>query len=113
VRRDAFTDQYIYCYKSALATPGALTAPINSYRALGGTRFPQTITGGGAGAQRVDVPTLLLWGEQDFALDAELTEGVDEWVPDLRVERIPDASHWVQADAPERVNQALLSFLPD
>jgi pimeloyl-ACP methyl ester carboxylesterase len=32
-------------------------------------------------------------------------------VPDLHVERIPDASHWVQNDAPERVNRALVVFL--
>ena len=29
----------------------------------------------------------------------------------VRVERIPEASHWVQADAPERINELLRSFL--
>jgi pimeloyl-ACP methyl ester carboxylesterase len=29
----------------------------------------------------------------------------------VRVERIPQASHWVQADAPERVNQLMVEFL--
>jgi pimeloyl-ACP methyl ester carboxylesterase len=29
----------------------------------------------------------------------------------VRVERIPEASHWVQADAPERVNQLMVDFL--
>jgi epoxide hydrolase 4 len=29
----------------------------------------------------------------------------------VRVERIPEASHWVQADAPERVNQLMVEFL--
>ncbi len=28
-----------------------------------------------------------------------------------RPERFPGASHWVQADAPERVNELLRSFL--
>jgi len=32
-------------------------------------------------------------------------------VPDLRVERYPDASQWVQFDARERVNEALVGFL--
>jgi len=32
-------------------------------------------------------------------------------VPRFRLERIPQATHWVQADAPERVNELLLSFL--
>jgi epoxide hydrolase 4 len=30
----------------------------------------------------------------------------------VRVERIAEASHWVQADAPERVNQLIVEFLP-
>jgi pimeloyl-ACP methyl ester carboxylesterase len=29
----------------------------------------------------------------------------------VRVERIPQASHLVQADAPERVNQLMVEFL--
>jgi len=31
-------------------------------------------------------------------------------IPEIAVERIPDASHWVQADAPERVNELLARF---
>jgi hypothetical protein len=27
------------------------------------------------------------------------------------VERLPQASHWVQSDAPERVNRLLVEFL--
>ena len=38
-------------------------------------------------------------------------EGPDrDWVPDLRFAPIPEASHWVQADAPEKVNALLLDF---
>jgi pimeloyl-ACP methyl ester carboxylesterase len=111
VRPDAITDDDIERYKSALATPGALTAAINYYRALGRQRARSLLTGGGVDEQRVDVPTLLLWGEQDFALDLALTEELDPLVPDLRVERFADAGHWVQFDAPEGVNDALLDFL--
>jgi pimeloyl-ACP methyl ester carboxylesterase len=32
-------------------------------------------------------------------------------VPNARLETIPDASHWVQLVAPERVNQLMLDFL--
>jgi len=108
---DALTDEDVERYKSALATPGALTAAINYYRALGRQRARQYLRGEGVGDQRVDVPTMLVWGERDFALATELTEGLDEWVPDLRVERIPDASHWVQFDASDRVNELLVDFL--
>jgi pimeloyl-ACP methyl ester carboxylesterase len=32
-------------------------------------------------------------------------------VPNLRMERILDATHWVQHDAPERVNELLIDFM--
>jgi pimeloyl-ACP methyl ester carboxylesterase len=48
---------------------------------------------------------------QDAALSAALTEGLDSWVPDLRVERIADASHWVQHEQAARVNALLLAHL--
>ena len=60
---------------------------------------------------RVDIPTLIIWGEQDRDLGRELAEPDRAWVPDVRVERISEASHWLQADAPERVNQLMLDFL--
>ncbi|HKO83520.1 MAG TPA: alpha/beta hydrolase, partial [Actinomycetota bacterium] len=41
----------------------------------------------------------------------ELAAPDPAWVPNVRVERIPQASHWVQADAPQRVNQLMVEFL--
>jgi pimeloyl-ACP methyl ester carboxylesterase len=109
VRPGAFSDDDLCRYKLALSRPGALTAAINYYRAL--FRYtPRRLLGR---MPPITVPTLLIWGEQDRYLGLALTEGLDRWVPGLRVERIADASHWVQADAPERVNQLLLDFLPN
>ena len=84
-----------------------LTAALNYYRAAyrGRARI-------GRRMRPIEAPTLLLWGEQDAYLGLRLTEGLGPWVHDLRIERIPDASHWVQIDAAEQVNRSLLSFLP-
>ncbi len=41
---------------------------------------------------------------------AELAEPEPRWVSDVHVERLPKASHWVQHDAPERVNELLAGF---
>jgi pimeloyl-ACP methyl ester carboxylesterase len=65
----------------------------------------------GAVLHRVDTPTLIIWGDQDRYLGRELAEPDRAWVPNARVERITEASHWLQADAPERVNQLILDFL--
>lgn len=106
VSRDAFTDEDIRLYKEALARPGALTAAVNYYRAA--LRFPPKV----AGRTWPDgLRTLLVWGERDRYLGPSLLEGLDRWVPRLTIERIPEASHWVQADAPARVNELLIRFL--
>jgi pimeloyl-ACP methyl ester carboxylesterase len=90
-----------------LAQPGAITAAINYYRAL----FQRNVFELKRQIGPVDLPTLLIWGEQDRYLGLNLTQGLERWVPDIRVERIPEASHWVQADAPGRVNQLIIDFL--
>ncbi len=50
-------------------------------------------------------------GERDRYLGPELAEPDHDDVPNLdRVERLPDASHWVHHDEAERVNQLLIDF---
>jgi epoxide hydrolase 4 len=63
--------------------------------------------------RRIDVPTMMIWGERDRYLGLHLTEGYEGWVANLRLVRIPDASHWIQNDVPERVNALLIEFLRD
>jgi pimeloyl-ACP methyl ester carboxylesterase len=110
----AYTDDDIRLYKEAVSQPGALTAMINYYRAFGRRtargRHEGDGAGGGDGDSVVRRPTLVIWGEQDSALTTHNLDGLEAYVPDLRIERIPDASHWVPADAPERVNELLVGF---
>jgi len=59
----------------------------------------------------VQAPTLVIWGERDRHLGAELAEPAAKDVPRLeRVVRLPDASHWVQHDEPDHVSQLLIEF---
>jgi len=106
VHAQAFTAEDVRHYKQALTRPGALTAALNYYRAL---RDPAHRTP--RDDAPIPVPTLLLWGERDAYLSPRLTEGLRQWVPNLSVVRFPDVSHWIQNDAPDRVNRLLLDFL--
>ena len=108
-RPGAFTAEDDRLYDSAFAAPGALTAALAYYRAA--ARQPGVTLGAGDGAEIVRAPTLLLWGEDDPALVLGNTKGLERWVPQLTVERVSGAGHFVQADAPEVVNRALLGFL--
>lgn len=102
----AYSAEDIARYKEVLRQPGALTAAINYYRAA--MWWPGDLCGE---PQAVAAPTLLIWGEQDRYLGLDLTEGLEAWIPDLRVERIAGASHWVQNDVPDEVNRLLVDFL--
>lgn len=102
VHPGAFTEEDIRRYKEAAGRPGALTAMLNYYRAF---RFPRPKP------RPIRAPTLLIWGVQDQALSIRNTEGLEEWVPDLRIERIEDSSHWVMSDVPERAGELIAGFL--
>jgi pimeloyl-ACP methyl ester carboxylesterase len=60
--------------------------------------------------RRIDVPTLILWGEREPVMLPSTLDGTEEWVPDVRIERIPRAGHFVQHDQPERVSELLVAF---
>jgi len=117
VRPNAFDDLDIQRYKRALARPGALTSAVNYYRALGRGTVHEAVLGDGAARDatlsrtRIDQPTLVLWGLDDPALSPRLLDGMDRWTPNVRVQRLIDTSHWVQADAPGEVNAHCLEFL--
>jgi pimeloyl-ACP methyl ester carboxylesterase len=107
VDKSRFPDEVLKVYQNAAAQPGALTAMLNYYRAL--------IRGLGRarnrGTPRIEVPTLMIWGEVDSALGKELTYGTDEYVADLTLRYLPDVSHWVQQEAPETVNGMIEAWL--
>lgn len=59
----------------------------------------------------VSLPTLVLWGLQDVALLPELVDGLEEYVPRLQLERVPEASHWIVHEQPQLVAERLAAFL--
>jgi len=107
LRPGTFSTTDIRRYREALSRPGALTAAINYYRAL----FRRNPFQAWGEVKPTDVPTLVIWGEHDRYLGLRLLDGLDRWVRRLRVERLPGVSHWVQNEAPERVNALMLDFL--
>jgi pimeloyl-ACP methyl ester carboxylesterase len=60
---------------------------------------------------RVEVPTLVLWGAQDVALDACMAAPSAALCVDGRLELLDEATHWVQHDAPDTVTRILLEHL--
>ena len=102
-----FPPSILDVYRNAACQPGALTAMVNYYRAL---RYTGAMTQTRSG-KPLRVPTLLIWGDADKALDKSLTVGTDQLVESLVMSFLPGVSHWVQQDAPEHVNEILETWL--
>ncbi len=104
IDKAAFSPEIIEHYRANARVPGALTAMINYYRANNRAIFAEPVV-------PITVPTLMIWGEEDRALDIALTEGYAPLVADFELRRLPGVSHWVQQEAPGAVNAAMLDWL--
>ena len=103
VDKAMFPPDVLEVYRQNALIPGALTAMINYYRANLGI-LDET-------SPPIEIPTLMLWGEKDKALDIKLTEGYGPHVKDFTLVRFPQVSHWVQQEAPDAVNKAMLEWM--
>ena len=116
--RSALSDEDIPHYMAAWSQPGALDCALNLYRAS--PLHPPTPDEPGPAALTLDpvaltvrMPTLVIWGEADTALGTDLLSGLDAVVSDLRILRMPGASHWVIHERPAEVNAAIRHFLTE
>ncbi len=103
VHPERFSDADLDELHRAMRQEGAATAALNYYRAA--ARNPLR------GVDVIGRPTLVVWGMKDQALGPWMLDGLEAYVPDLRLVRIEDAGHSVQQEVPEDVTRHLLEFL--
>jgi pimeloyl-ACP methyl ester carboxylesterase len=116
LREGYLTEADRAAYLEAWSQPGALTGGLNYYRAAkvgppsggssGGMRVPPNMA-----SLEVKAPTLVIWGEKDPYLLTGNLNGLEKYVPRLRIERIPDATHWVVHEKGALVNSLMREFL--
>jgi len=105
-------------YHAAWAQPGAIAGGVAYYRASP-LHPPSGDDPGAARLQLADsdfvvrTKTLVVWGERDTALRPVLLEGLERLVPDLRVVRLPAATHWLVHEQPQRVIREIAEFVDD
>ena len=117
LKTGVFTEEDKSAYIEAWSRPGALTGGLNYYRAA--RAGPPTANGEksqSAAAANPDspvikVPTLVIWGEKDTALLPSSLDGLDKFVPQLTIRRIPDGTHWVIHEKPALVNRYIADFI--
>lgn len=106
----------IEIYQQALPHGAGLVGGCNYYRAS--PLRPQTAQDPGAMAitlpremLTVPIPTLVLWAMEDIALPPALVDGLDDYVPQLTLERVSAATHRIIHERPAFVAQRLQAFL--
>ena len=104
-----FSRQELAPIFDAIRQPGAIAAAIDYYRAA----VKRGLREGKAFQHyaKVSAPALLAWGMRDRWLDFDtLVPGTEQWVPNLRVERLPGAHHFIQVERAPEVNALLTGF---
>jgi pimeloyl-ACP methyl ester carboxylesterase len=103
-RMARFTREEVSTYLRAWR--GSLTTMLHYYRAL-----PREHGLLRRVLRPIEIPTMLIWGEGEPVFKTAVTDDLDNWVPDFRLERVANAKHFVQTDQPERFNELLIGFL--
>jgi pimeloyl-ACP methyl ester carboxylesterase len=104
-RPGSFSESELESYRSAWQQPGAANAMLNWYRAAFRRR------GGRGDSPRITVPTLLIWGAKDHALETALGHKSITLCDAGELLLIDSAGHWVLHEEPQRVNRAIADFL--
>jgi len=59
----------------------------------------------------IQIPTQVIWGMGDIALRPELLDGLEDYIADLHIHKIHDATHWVTHEQPARIKQLIGDFV--
>ena len=111
IQRGFMAQDELKPYFEAWSQPGAITGCLNYYRAYKEHNFLQTPNAPPRPSYMVNVRTLAIWGEKDPAMLIGNTVGLQQYVPNLILKRIPDAGHRVIHEKPELVNRLIRDFI--
>jgi pimeloyl-ACP methyl ester carboxylesterase len=103
---DAIPGDLVHRYVAGFSRPGRLTAALNYYRANLSEQAPPLADG------RLDLPSQLIWGDQDPAVGRLGTDRTAAFVAaDYRLTVLPGAGHWLQLERPREVSSLLLDWI--
>jgi len=98
----AVIEEYLACWRRGL------TGALNYYRAA---QLHSPVAEGLPQMNTIATPTLVIWGEKDIALLTGNLDGLDRYVTDLTVRRVPDGTHWVIHEKTAEVIRYMREFL--
>ncbi|MCZ8521205.1 MULTISPECIES: alpha/beta fold hydrolase [Paenibacillus] len=100
-RAGTFSEADMEHYRRAWDQPRAYTSMLNWYRCFWRKK-------GRAPIREIRIPVLIIWGEQDLFLLPEMAGESMAWCAGgARLEKLPEATHWVQHEEAAHVNKLL------
>ena len=101
---DTFSADDLQKYLEAWRQPRAMRSMLNWYRSVvrHSPKLPDA---------QVKIPLLIIWGAQDIALTRKTAVQSLDYCVDGQLYFLEEATHWVQHDEPEKVNQLIGRFL--
>jgi pimeloyl-ACP methyl ester carboxylesterase len=102
VRKDAWTPETLAAFADNLAEPERARAAVQMYRTFNLREMPAIVRGRYAEA-RLRVPTLMVFGEDDFVLRPQMLGGYQRHAEEMRVELVPGCGHFIADERPELV----------
>lgn len=109
---DAFDEADREAWVETFSKPGKLQGGFNWYIAAEDAR-KQLMRDGAPAMEPIEVPTRILWGEDDPIVKAEWADRLDEYFADYQFETAAGAGHFVHYEQPGRANEAITAFFEE
>lgn len=110
VRREAWSPAEVRAFADNLMQPARARAAVQLYRVFNLRELGPIVRGRYAEA-KLTVPTLMLFGEEDFVLRPQMLAGYQRHAADMRVELVPGCGHFIVDERPDLVIARAREFL--
>ena len=107
--KEVWDEETIAAFSDTFEEPDRARAAVQVYRVFN-LKEIRGIVRGGYFDKRLTVPTLMLFGEDDFALRPQLLDGYEKHADDMRVELVPGCGHFIADERPDLVAERAVEF---
>jgi pimeloyl-ACP methyl ester carboxylesterase len=104
-----FTDAELEAFEAPLRDPARSPSTAGYYRSFINHDLPLLMRGHW-NSYRLTVPTLMLYGVDDFVVRPSMLAGYEPFADDMRIENVPDTAHFIVDAQPALVAERALDF---
>jgi len=107
--KSVWGEEELAAFADNLAEPARANAAVQLYRVFNWREAPIIARGRYARAH-LEVPTLMVFGEDDFVLRPSMLDGYEKHAPEMEVDLVPDCGHFIADERPDLVADRARKF---